>query len=102
MKEKFFLTPLGRRILIEPDEFIHKGLIQIPDRLKMKTTTGVILAFGEPHDVLKIGDRILYDRFAGSEVGFEPSEPGTPDRHYRMVGFDEVIAKINDQSNLKE
>ena len=102
MKEQFFLTPLGRRIIIEPDEFKHQGKIVIPDKFKMKTTTGTIIAFGEPHDVLKIGDRILYDRFAGSEVGFEPAEPGKPDRHYRMVSFDEVIARINDLSNLKE
>ena len=73
----------------------------VPDSAKRKTTTGRIIAFGEPHDSLKVGDRILYDRFAGSELGFEGGD-GRSDRYYRMVSFDEVLAKINDDSAMKE
>ena len=76
MSEPFFLEVIGRRILVKPDRFEHKGLIAIPETAQRKGTTGRIVLIGKTTEDdavhgLKPGDRILYDRFSGGEIGFE-------------------------------
>jgi len=92
----FFLTPLGNRCIVKPDEFEHKGRIIIPDKAKHKTTTGRILAMGEPHEKLQVGLRVLFDMFSGGEMGFQGDETN-PDIHLRHISYDEIIGIINDE-----
>jgi co-chaperonin GroES (HSP10) len=89
--EGFFLEPLGERMIVQPDDFEYKGRLVIPEKYKGKTTTGTIIAMGEPHEKLKVGDRILYEMFSGGEIGFND---GTETKNYRHLTYNEVIAIV--------
>ena len=76
------VKPLGDRVLIQPLEEKEgkKGGIIIPDTAKEKPVEGEVLAVGagardetgkvQPLDV-KVGDRILFGKWAGTEVLIE-------------------------------
>lgn len=80
------LQPLGDRVVIEPEDDVEQttpsGLV-IPDTAKEKPQIGKVVAVGPgaldddgerlPMDV-KDGDRVLYSKFAGSEVKVEGAE----------------------------
>ena len=68
------IKPLADRVLIEPKEAETKtasGLF-IPDTAKEKPQQGVVVAVGngkkdEPME-LKVGDVVLYGKYAGTEL----------------------------------
>lgn len=74
------VTPIADRVLVEPDAAETKtasGII-IPDTAKEKPQSGKILAVGagkkdEPMTV-KVGDKILYGKYSGTEVIIEGKE----------------------------
>lgn len=79
------LKPLGDRVVIKPspkEEITKSGLV-IPDTAKEKPQEGVILAVGPGRldedgeriamDV-KVGDKVLYAKYAGTEVKMEGEE----------------------------
>jgi chaperonin GroES len=79
------LKPLGDRVVIKPspkEEITKSGLV-IPDTAKEKPQEGTILAVGPgridedgeriPMDV-KVGDKVLYAKYAGTEVKLEGEE----------------------------
>src|SRR5260221_8580514 len=83
--EKTKLKPLGARVVIKAldrDEVTKSGII-IPDTAKEKPQEGKILAVGPgdldddgkriPLDV-KVGDRVLYQKYAGTEFKLEDEE----------------------------
>ena len=68
------IQPLGERVLIEPlaaETTTASGII-IPDTAKEKPSKGTIIATGktsEGKDLdVKVGDVVLYGKFAGTEV----------------------------------
>jgi len=68
------IQPLGERVLIEPMKAETKtasGII-IPDTAKEKPSRGTVKAVGKTTDGkeldVKIGDTVLYGKFAGTEV----------------------------------
>jgi chaperonin GroES len=68
------IQPLGERVLIEPMKAETKtasGII-IPDTAKEKPLRGTVKAVGKTTDGkeldVKIGDTVLYGKFAGTEV----------------------------------
>ena len=71
------IKPLADRVLIEPKEAETKtasGLF-IPDTAKEKPQQGVVIAVGngkkdEPME-LKVGDVVLYGKYAGTELSLE-------------------------------
>jgi chaperonin GroES len=77
------LQPLGDRVVVKPNEDSDmrtaSGLV-IPDTAKEKPQTGEVIAAGPgaldedgdrmPMDV-KVGDMVLYSKFAGTEVKLE-------------------------------
>lgn len=79
------LRPLGDRILVKPVEpkEVKKGGIIIPDTAKEKPQEGEVIAAGKgkisddgkviPMDV-KVGDKILYGKYSGSEVKMDDVE----------------------------
>jgi chaperonin GroES len=79
------IRPLGDRILVKriQEEEKSKGGIIIPDTAKEKPQEGKVVAVGKgkttedgkllPPDV-KAGDRILFGKYAGSEVKLEGEE----------------------------
>jgi chaperonin GroES len=74
---KVKIKPLADRVLVEPaaaEEKTAAGII-IPDTAKEKPQKGTIVAVGtgkkdEPMTV-KIGDQVLYGKYAGTEITIE-------------------------------
>ena len=71
------IRPLADRVVIEPKEVETRTAagIYIPDTAKEKPQQGTVLAVGsgkkdEPMEV-KVGDVVLYGKYAGTEVTVE-------------------------------
>ena len=83
-KGKFTLEPLDDRIVVKPgeeEETTVSGIV-IPDTAKEKPQEGEVVAVGPgrfedgnrvPMDV-KVGDRVLYSKYGGTEVKVEGEE----------------------------
>jgi len=77
---KVSLKPLADRVLVEPaqaEETTTSGII-IPDTAKEKPQKGSVVAVGagkkdEPLTV-KVGDTILYGKYAGTEITVDGKE----------------------------
>ncbi len=74
------VKPLADRVLIEPAAAEQKtsGGIIIPDTAKEKPQRGIVVAVGngkkdEPMTV-KVGDNVLYGKYAGTEITVEGNE----------------------------
>lgn len=68
------IKPLADRVLIQPvaaEEVTMSGII-IPDSAKEKPLKGKVLAVGhgtkDEEMVLKVGDVVLYGKYAGTEI----------------------------------
>lgn len=77
MSNKLNVTPLHDRVIVKPAAAEEKtaGGIIIPDTAKEKPQRGTIVAAGtgkkdEPMTV-KIGDKVLYGKYAGTEINIE-------------------------------
>jgi chaperonin GroES len=74
------IKPLADRVLIEPvaaEQTTASGII-IPDTAKEKPQRGKVIAIGtgkpeEPMTV-KVGDTVLYGKYAGTEISVEGSD----------------------------
>lgn len=71
------IQPLADRVLVEPAAAEEKtsGGIIIPDTAKEKPQRGTVVAVGsgtkdQPMTV-KVGDQVLYGKYAGTELSFE-------------------------------
>lgn len=68
------IKPLSDRVLIEPAKAEEKtaGGIIIPDSAKEKPLKGTVKAVGngtkDEEMVVKIGDEVLYGKYAGTEI----------------------------------
>jgi chaperonin GroES len=87
------IQPLGERVLIEPlaaETKTASGII-IPDTAKEKPSKGTVLATGktsEGKDLdVKIGDVVLYGKFAGTEVEID-------DKNYLIMEQADILAVI--------
>ncbi len=79
------LTPIGDRVVIKPDpeEQKTKSGIVLPDTAKEKPSEGTVIAVGTgrildngtkvPVEV-KIGDKIIYSKYGGTEVKIDGEE----------------------------
>ncbi|MFH1367732.1 MAG: co-chaperone GroES [Elusimicrobiota bacterium] len=89
------LKPLGDRILVKPLEQkeVTKSGIIIPDSAKEKPQEGEVVAVGKgkvaddgkliPMEV-KVGDKILFGKYSGSEVKIDDVE-------YMIMNQDDVL-----------
>ena len=80
MAKKMNITPLHDRVIVKPAAAEEKtaGGIIIPDTAKEKPQKGTIVAAGagkkdEPLTV-KVGDTVLYGKYAGTEIQIEGKE----------------------------
>lgn len=87
------LKPLADRVLIEPKEAETKTAagLYIPDTAKEKPQQGTVIAAGpgkkdEPMEV-KVGDQVIYGKYAGTEVTFE-------DKKYLIVKQSDILAIV--------
>ncbi len=79
------IRPLGERVVVRPlpGEEVTKGGIVIPDTAKEKPQEAEVVAVGSgrildngsrvPID-LKVGDRVLFSKYAGNEVKIDGVE----------------------------
>jgi chaperonin GroES len=84
MAKKFSLEPLEDRVVVKPgeeEETTVSGIV-IPDTAKEKPQEGEIVAVG-PGRIedgkrvemdIKVGDRVLYSKYGGTEVKVEGDE----------------------------
>lgn len=92
------LKPLGNRVLlevVEEEETTPSGIV-LPDSAKEKSYLGTVVAVGTgkllengeraPMEV-KVGDQVLYEKYAGSEVTFE-------DKEYFVLKDTDIIAVV--------
>ena len=69
------IQPLDERVLVEPLEQEEKvGSIIIPDTAKEKPMMGKVIAVGtdeELQKVIKVGDQVIFEKYAGEEIKIE-------------------------------
>jgi chaperonin GroES len=72
------VTPLADRVMVklEKNEAKTAGGIIIPDTAQEKTQTGTVVAVGDDKDVIKVksGDKVMYDKYAGTQVKIDGVE----------------------------
>ena len=93
------IRPLHDRILVErlEEQEVKKGGIIIPDTAKEKPQEAKVIAVGNgkvtddgkklPLDV-KVGDRILFGKYSGSEVKID-------DKEYLILREEDVLAILD-------
>jgi chaperonin GroES len=92
------IKPLGEKILVKPAEVkeVKKGGIIIPDTAKEKPQEGEVVAVGTGKKTedgkiialdVKIGDKVLYGKYSGTEVKFD-------DKEYLIMSQDDVLGII--------
>jgi len=92
------VTPLHDRVLVRrlEEKETPKGGIIIPDTAKEKPQEGEVMAVGAgkiekghrvPVDV-KVGDRILFGKYTGSEIKID-------DQEYLILREEEILAKLS-------
>lgn len=87
------IKPLADRVIIEPSAAEEKtaGGIIIPDTAKEKPSKGSVVAVGpgtkENPITVKIGDTVLYGKYAGTEISFE-------DKDYMIMRESDIVAII--------
>lgn len=91
------LVPLGDKVIIKQldAEEKTKGGIILTSQSKEKPQEALVVAVGpggevNGHDVkmvLKEGDKVIYSKYAGSEIKFE-------DETYIVIKQSEILAKI--------
>ncbi|HTY13315.1 MAG TPA: co-chaperone GroES [Candidatus Omnitrophota bacterium] len=79
------LTPLGDRVVVKPEpgeEKTRSGIV-LPDSAKEKPQEGTVVAVGAGRVLdngqkvaleVKVGDRIIYSKYGGTEVKIEDEE----------------------------
>ncbi len=89
---KVKIKPLGDRVVIKPlpeEEKTKTGIILPETAEKEKPEQGEIVAIGEGEKIkklgLKVGDRVLFEKYAGTDVKLENVE-------YKVVDKDSVLA----------
>ncbi len=94
---KFNLEPLEDRVVVKPseeEETTVSGIV-IPDTAKEKPQEGEVVAVGPgryedgnrvPVDV-KVGDRVLYSKYGGTEVKVEGEE-------YLVLSSRDILAVV--------
>jgi chaperonin GroES len=87
------IKPLADRVLIKPADAEEKtaGGIIIPDSAKEKPLKGEVIAVGkgtkDEEMVLKEGDKVLYGKYAGTEIELD-------DVKYLIMRQSDVLAVI--------
>ena len=95
------IRPIDERVLIKPLTEQEKkiGSIIIPDTAKERPQMGEIIAVGDDveiadrkqkklSEILKVGDKIIYARYGGTEVKMDNEE-------YLLVSRNDILAKVD-------
>ena len=83
------IKPLGTRVLVEQVKAETKtasGLI-IPDSAMEKPLQATVLAIGGEVDQIKVGERVIYGKFIGTELNLDGKD-------YLMLEQAEILAVV--------
>jgi len=82
--------PLKDRVFVSYTEELEKtaGGLFIPDSAKEKPQSGKVEAVGEEVKQLKVGDKILFDRYSGSKISIDNVE-------YLIVKEEDVLGVLS-------
>jgi len=87
------MQPINDRVVVKPApaEEMTKGGIIIPDTAKEKPQKGEVVAVGPGKDgnamTVKVGDVVLYGKYAGQEVNIESTD-------YLIMREDDILIII--------
>ena len=87
------MKPINDRVVVKPAEAEEKttGGIIIPDTAKEKPQKGEVIAVGPGKDgnkmTVKKGDKVLYGKYAGTELSFEGSD-------YLIMREDDILVVL--------
>ncbi len=95
------LKPLGDRVVVEHVEQAEKtaGGVFLPDTAKEKPQEGRVLAVGTGRTLdngtvlplsVKVGDKIIYSKYSGSEIKYEGKE-------VLIISEKDVLAIVSDE-----
>jgi chaperonin GroES len=92
MAENINIEPLGARVLVLPieGESQSPGGVLLPETAKEKPQQGTIEAVGSEEEMmtdLKIGDRVLFPKYTGTEIKYQGNT-------YLLMNEDDVLARI--------
>jgi len=75
-KTTFKFKPLKERVFVSYAEEPEKtpGGIYLPDTAKEKPQKGKVEAIGDKVESVKVGDIILFDKYAGSKINIDGTE----------------------------
>ena len=65
------VKPLGKRVLIkdvEQEEVTKSGIVLPGTASKEKPITGEVLAVGKEVEDVKAGDKVIFEKYSGTEV----------------------------------
>ena len=85
------VKPIGDRVLLKiqaVEEKTKSGLF-IPQTAQEKTQTGVVVEIGDDKDAVTVkkGDKVMYDKYAGTQVEIDGSE-------HLIIKMPDIIAVI--------
>ena len=92
------IKPIGDRILVQiiEEDLGKVGSLYVPDTAKERPQRGEIIAAGEGRldgkDLVpmrvKVGDKVLFGKYAGTEIKYE-------DKEYLLLNEHDVLAVID-------
>jgi chaperonin GroES len=98
------IQPIGDRVVVLPleaEQVTASGIV-IPDTAKgEKPQEGVVLALGKggvgkdsvnPHDFLKVGDKVLFGKYAGDDVKLKDKD--NKDVEVKILHLDSVLGLV--------
>ena len=82
------IKPLGKRVLIkqvEQEEVTKSGIVLPGTASKEKPITGEVLAVGKDGEDVKAGDKVIFEKYTGTEVKDE-------DDSFLILDIENVLA----------
>ena len=82
------IKPLGKRVLIkqvEQEEVTKSGIVLPGTASKEKPITGEVLAVGKDVEDVKAGDKVIFEKYSGTEVKDE-------DDSFLILDIENVLA----------
>jgi len=90
------IVPLFSRLIIKKKEVKQVGLIIVPHNAKsMETSEGEIVAIGGEVDALKVGEYVIYGKYAGAPIEIDGNAG-----KYVIMNQEDVIAKVESKLDL--
>ena len=83
------IEPLGEMVLIELDQAAEKTAsgFMLPEAAREKMNVVTVVAAGPDSENVKAGDKVVYKKYAGTEITWE-------DREYLLVKSEDLQAKV--------